>query len=376
MADNKIKVIHILSCLDVGGAEVLVLNLLKKLDRTRYSPVVCSLEIGGKLEKEFKDAGIPVYAANKREGIDFSLPMKLAKIIIGSKADIVHTHNMAPWLYGGVASKILSSKILIHTEHANLYNHQRRLILAEYWLAKITDKIIADAKKVADFLSDKENINRNKIQIVFNGVDIDKYDCRYSNAVSKRHELSIADDEVIIGIVARLSMVKDHKNLLDAFSIILNAISNAKLLVIGDGELREDLVAYTRMKGIQERVLFLGNRRDIPELLRLMNVFVLCSISEGLPITLLEAMAAGLPVVATDVGGNREVVIDRKSGFLVPPKDPQRLAEAIATILKDKKMARRFGENGIIRCKELFSLDGMVKKYSELYESVLKKQKK
>lgn len=372
MCSKKINIIHVLACLDVGGAELLVLDFLKRLNRDKYAPTVCSLKKNGSIEKDFKTAGIPVLVADKKDGIDLSLPFKLARIFCREKIDIVHTHNAAPWLYGGIASRILNSKILFHTEHANLYGHDKKMMLAERYLSRITSRVIVDADKVGDFLVNTEKINRNKIELVFNGVDIDKYSNIKINRVSKRLELGITPEQKLIGIVARLSRVKDHKNLLDAHSAIIKIIPEARLMIIGDGELRVELENYSEAKGLKNHVIFLGTRSDIPELLKILDVFVLCSTSEGLPVTILEAMAAGLPIVATNVGGNPEVIVDNHSGFLVPAKNPQKLAETIISILNDETLACDFGKNGQTRCRELFSLDGMVKKYSELYESALK----
>ncbi len=365
---------HIVSSLEVGGLEIMVLNLLRKINRERYEPSICTFQTGGDLKKEFELMEIPIFIAERKEGWDFRLPFKLSKLLTKEKIDLIHTHNAVPWLYGGIAAKILNSKLLFHTEHANLYPEKKKLILAEKYLSNITNEIIADVKKVADYLEKEEGICPNKIKVIFNGVDVGKYESVKINTISKKRELGINEDNLIIGIVARLNKVKDHNNLLNAFRIVSQSIDEAKLLIIGDGELKQELINYSNKIGIDKKVIFLGNRRDIPELLKILDVFVLSSISEGLPLTILEAMAAGVPVIATNVGGNKEVVLHEETGLLVPERDSKELADAINIVLKNKEKANLFSINGLIRVKQYFSLDQMVKKYERLYEGHLLKR--
>jgi sugar transferase (PEP-CTERM/EpsH1 system associated) len=361
---DKPHVLFITLSLDIGGLEVLLLELLKKLDRSAFDFSVCVMEKEGRLIPEVEAIGIPVYTVEKKEGLDFSLPFKLRHLIQEKKIDIVHTHNSTPWLYAGAALKMTRGRHLVHTKHSNLSMSQHRLLSAERFLAKMTDCIIADAGVVAEFMKEKQAIPAEKIKLVYNGIDTQ----RFIKPMAGEPDRSIPT----IGIVARLVSVKDHRTLMNAFKLVGKRLPDARLLIIGDGPLKEELLTYARQEGLNGKVEFTGARRDIPQLLRQMDVFVLSSLDEGMSITLLEAMASGLPVVATKVGGNPEIIIDGHTGFLVPAKAPEEMADKITLLLTDKKLAAAFGENGRKRVADYFSIETMARDYESVYNAISK----
>jgi glycosyltransferase involved in cell wall biosynthesis len=207
------------------------------------------------------------------------------------------------------------------------------------------------------------------ITIIYNGIDGDEFTREFDRA-EIIEELDISPDAKIIGIVARLDSIKNHRCLIKAMKKVAARFPDALLLVIGDGPLRtelEELVSFVRLNN---NIKFLGTRNDIPRLLSVLDIFVLCSLSEGLPLTILEAMAAGKPIVATDVGGIPEIIKDGIDGIIIPSDDSDRLAEAISELLRDKRKRHEMGAKARMKFEEKFTIQTMVKSYEELYESL------
>jgi len=374
---DRIRLLHVLFSLDTGGAEYVVLNLLKRLDPARYDLHVCSLTGAGQLTGEFRALGVEVHVLHKRAGIDVGLIGSLVRLLRRTRADIVHTHNVTPWLYAGIAARIIGTT-LYHTEHSNLFPHQRALMAAERWLARWTRLVISDSEKVKRQLVEGQGLPAQKIVTVLNGIDTAAFAAAAGTAGAasaahqrKRRELGLDGAAPLVGTVGRLAAVKDQATLLEAFAQVATRFPHARLLMIGDGPMRPSLEARAKALGIAPRVLFLGRRTDIAELLPLLDVFVLSSVSEGLPLTVLEAMACGVPVVATDVGGLREVVSDGQTGLLVPVKSPERLAQAVATLLGDAAGRRTMGETARRRAATQFDVSHMVRGYEAAYHHQL-----
>lgn len=363
---DKINILFVVLSLDIGGLEILLLEFLKSLNRNRYNPAVCVLQAGGGLIDEIKLLDIPVYVIPKKNGIDCTLPFKLRKLIKDKNIHIVHTHNSTPWIYAGIAIKWLKNTRLIHTKHSNLNLNQKKLIKAENCLAQKTDYIIADSQDVSDFMIEKEKIIPTKIKLIPNGVDTRRF-----NNLNRQTK----PGKKVVATVGRLVEIKDQISLLTAFKTITQEFPSSELWLIGEGPLKEKLEKFSQTSGLDMQVKFLGNRRDIPEVLKQVDVFVLSSLDEGLSISLLEAMASGIPAVVTRVGGNPEIVQENQNGFLVEPRSPETLANRIMKLLSDDALAKRLGENGRNRVIKDFSIATMTQKYSLLYERLLQREK-
>jgi glycosyltransferase involved in cell wall biosynthesis len=373
-ANKKIDLVFVNLNLGMGGIETLILEICKRLDTKKFSPQVCVFEKDGILQNEFEQAGIPVHALERKDGLDVTLPIRLALLLKKIRADIVHTHNHSVWLYGGIAARILNLP-LVHTEHTSPDYNKEKWYKIERWLSYITDRITTVSNSVGKFMEERERIASDKITVIHNGIDTKIYS-KYVDRDVKRKELNLADSDRIIGNIARFFPNKDHACLLKAFKLVVEKIPSAKLLIAGDGPLRNELLELTEELALTSTVKFLGNRRDIPELLRIFDVFALSSIKEGLPITLLEAMASSVPTVATDVDGNPELVVHNQTGYIVPARDPNSLADKIITLLMDKEKAKRMGEMGRARAEEEFSFEKMSAKYDVLYSSMLNGKRK
>jgi glycosyltransferase involved in cell wall biosynthesis len=213
-------------------------------------------------------------------------------------------------------------------------------------------------------------VRDRRVHTIVNGIDVAAYRRGEEARRRARSEFTIPSEAPVAGIVARLTPAKDHLNLFDAFVRVRATHRDARLLLVGDGELRADLERAVAARGLSSVVVFAGKRDDVAEMLSAMDVFVLSSATEGLAMTLLEAMAAGLPVVATRVGGNAEVVVDGATGRLVAPRDPDALAAAIGQVLADRTQARAMGARGAERARVHFGIDGMVGAYTALYDAL------
>jgi sugar transferase (PEP-CTERM/EpsH1 system associated) len=370
---SKINILFVNYSLDVGGIETLILELSKRLNPSRFKPEICVLSTKGNLGNEFENAGITVHPLNKKEGLGWSIPFKLSRIIKERGIDILHSQNQSSWLYAAIAAK-LARIPLVHTVHSNVsFNnpHPHRWLLLQRHLAKHTRLIICVANSNAKFMQEKQHIPAEKIRVVYNGIEPEIYSSAASDPESKKMELGITKGDVIIGNVARFSPPKDHENLIRAFKQVLQSVPAAKLLLIGDGPLEYKIKSLVSKLGLGNQVKFLGRRRDIPGLLKTFDVFVLPSSSEGLPMAILEAMASGLPIIATNVGGNPEVVINEETGIIVPAKNPGALAEATCRLLSNRNEARNMGVRGQNRVKGYFTFEAMAREYAAIYESLL-----
>lgn len=346
----------------------MILEICRRIDRSAYSPSVCSFFENGKLSEEFIKMNVPVYTVPKKRNLDWTLPFRLAKLFKKTNVDIVHTHNPSVWLYGGIAAKIAGIP-LIHTEHTSSDYNAVRWGRIERFLSFFTQKITSVSESVAEFMIENEGISRKIVQVIHNGVKSEDYDIAV-NRKNKRNDLGLAENDFVFINVARFYPNKDHSTLLRSFSLMLKKNPGCKLLLAGDGPLKESAIKEAAAYGLNGNVKFLGNRRDISEILKVSDVFVLSSIKEGLPIVILEAMASGLPVIATRVDGNTEVVNHDETGFIVPASDPNALSEMMIHVQLDKKKSVEMGQKGRQRVKKYFTFEKMVGEYRKLYDSV------
>lgn len=364
----KKNILYLTYSLNVGGLEKMVLDLAVRVNKGPYSVAVCAFEQEGALTAEFERNNVPALNLSKKPGLDLALVKNLLAIVKERGIDIVHTHDATPWLYGGILKMIHPQIKLVHTEHSNVPGNSSKLKILEYLLAKISNVVIADSQAVADFLVKKAKISSKSIKIIYNGIDVDRF---AASKISIDPGAQPKDREPAkIGITARLAAVKDHTTLLQAFRRVLNETKEVELWIIGDGELAGELKKVSKDLNINEQVKFLGNRDDVPEILKTINIFTLSSKSEGLSLAILEAMAAALPVVATEVGGNPEIVISGTTGLLVPPANPEKLAQSILHLLNDKNLALSMGQQGRARVLDKFNINTMVQEYQQIYEGL------
>jgi len=378
MKQDRIKNLYVIGTLDLGGAEHQLVALAKGLDRARFLPVVYCLTATGPLLPELTRAGIQVKCFGLRGLTVRRNPIlvarRLADFLISLKKerpDIVHGFLFHAYILGSFAARLAGVPMVIASRRSLGLFKERKLHyrLLERLANRMTDLIIANSVAVREDVSRQEKVPSSKVRVIYNGIDPSLFEIPAD--LGLRASLGFRKGVKVIGVIANLIHYKGHRFLLQACPEVKAKCPDVRFLLIGDGLLRGELETMAEELGVREEVIFLGSRNDIPALLSIIDVFVLPSLEEGFSNAILEAMAAGKPVVATRVGGVPEAVIHGKTGLLVPPKDPQALADAIIGILSDPQQAEEMGKAGRERVKKEFSLDRMIREMERLYEELL-----
>lgn len=360
------RVLQVVLQLDAGGTERLVIELVRRL-QDRFPTSVCCLDEPGSWGRQLADEGVQVTALGRAPGFHPGLAWKLADVAARFNATVMHCHHYSPFVYGTLARLRLPRVRIVFTEHGRLSDAppSRKRRLANRFLMMGSPAVYAvshDLRRhlVAEGYPERTGVIWNGIEP---GVAPDEDARRHA-----RRLMGLADGVKVVGTVARLDPVKDLGTLLQAVAIVRREVA-CRLVVVGDGPAREALKLRARALHIEDAVDWLGQRDDVRELLPGFDVYANSSISEGISLTLLEAMAAELPVVATDVGGSPEVVEDGQTGALCPARSPDALGSSLQRIFGDARLAADYGRAGRSRVCEHFTLDRMVARYAELYEN-------
>jgi glycosyltransferase involved in cell wall biosynthesis len=364
----QIGVIHIIHSLNIGGAENVLYSYAKYYNKTKYYLEVCSFKPGGVLTRELENLNIKVHCINTSSSNIRSL-IRLAKIFSEGKFTIAHFHNPLPIFWGFPAAAMSGVPIRVLTEHS--IDYSGRIGKASFFYRKIRnnmDFIIACSDEVMK--SHIPKIEHNRICVIHNGVDTKTFINKKTN-YDLRSELKISKGQFIIGNIGNLSIQKGHGILIEAMKDLIKKGVPVVLIIVGDGPMREDLEKKTDESGIRGHVFFLGKRADVPDILNNIDIIAVSSLREGFSISILEAMATSKPIVATNVGGNKELVIDGVTGILVPPGDPYSLSEAIHKLITDIKTRETMGISAREYVEKRFSVLDMVRKTEELYENLI-----
>lgn len=372
-------VVHILYRLDFGGLENGVVNLINGMAPSRYRHAIVCLTEATDFRNRLKRNDIPIYELHKRDGNDFGMYWRLWKLLRRLRPDVVHTRNL-PTLDCQPVAWLAGVRSRVHGEHGwdviDLTGKNSKYLLLRRLVQPFVQRYIPLSVHIADWLSKDVRVAWNKIRRICNGVDSG----RFTPAQGTRGLLPVEGfappESIVVGTVGRMETVKDPLNLVDAFVRLHrmlpdNRKRDIRLVMVGDGRLHSEVRTRVRSAGIEPLVWLAGARNDTPELLRGLDIFVLPSIAEGISNTILEAMASGLPVVATAVGGNAELVEDGATGHLVRPSDPGALADALRRYVEDAGLRRRQGFLGRQRVECEFSMDGMIRRYVDVYDELL-----
>ena len=368
-----IKVLQIIESLEAGGAEKVVVDLINNMP-SNIASTICCLKKSGVMAEQIEGTS-HVYELNAKKGNDLGVIFKLIKIIKLEQPDIIHAHNWNTFCESIISAKLSGSKKVINTIHGHHFVYSKDLAgqikkkirhLVEKWLSLWSYRICCVSKNIFDYIKREIKIQDEKLQIIINGVNT-----KYKPTTSKNDllkELGLKGSESIITYVGRLMPVKNLECLLKGISLAAEECPNIHLLLIGDGIMKEKLLELSAELNIERVVSFLGHKHNARDYTFISQLFVLPSFYEGTSIALLEAMAAGLPAIASEVGGNKATIIDHHSGFLFDPDNPKQLSELIIKLCKDKSSRRQMGLNAKNRIEDEYSISNVVRKYLKLYK--------
>ena len=374
--DKKTKILYLITGLKIGGAEIILYDSVKNLDKKRFEPVVVSIipiaEIGERIQK----LGIKVLSLNARFKCNPFIFFRLILIFKKEKPRILHSFLFHSIFLGRIVGRFCKVPIIvssIHSEYMGGFLRNRLLRITN----SLDDVVTIVSQKAAETMIKLKTVSANKLLVIYNGIDLNKFIFQDKKVKEEiRKELNLKKDDKVLISVGRLFEAKGYPYLIEAIKILKKKHPDIKLLVLGDGPEGKKIKEHIKELKLEKNILLLGQKESISEYLNASDVFVMSSLWEGLPIALLEAMAGGLPVVATRVGGVPEVVEDVKSGFLVELKNPRGLAEKIVKMLEmSEEERRKMGERGRKIVEKKFSIERMIKEYENLYQKLLEKNK-
>lgn len=387
----KIRIVQLTSRLESVGSSRTILDILTRSDPAKYEFFL----IAGRIKKgvvpykgqaAFALEMIPDLAKSYSWTSALNLVFHLSRILREWKPDILHVHSIQVGWIGALAGRLAGVPAVIYSSYGlpKLFKRKRRR------LDLLQEGITGMMMKIPALLSDliitvtphglEEELalrlaSRAKYRVIYNAIQPERLEGQENSEISK-YQMGFENYFPILGTATRLDREKGMEFLLEAAAHLKNAFPDLLLLVMGDGPIRENLIVLAKRLGITNQVRFLGLREDVPRILRVLDIFVLPSLYEATGIVLAEAMACGKPVVTTRVGGLPQLIQEGEDGFFVPPGDSLRLAEKIARVARDKDLARRMGEKGAAKARQLFDMRKMVSDYEGLYQELLKKKKK
>ena len=380
---KKQKVLHIITdSHPFGGAQRNTWLSVSRASEEFPQSLACGL--GDELPALCKKNNIPFYRIKSMNNgsnpfNDIAAIFDIYKIIKDNGFDIVHLHSSKAGILGRIAAKLAGVPLIIFTIHGVSFDFELRpksaplLLFLEKFTAKFTDGIVSVAKNCKDVFVKEGVCSADKIRVIYSAIEFDPID----NAVGgtkKRKELGLSPDDVVIGAVGHFRKAKGYEYLVQAAPYVLEKIPQAKFMIIGDGPEKPDIEKRIKEAKLDDSFFLLGDRADVPELLKTMDIFCRPSIHEGLGRALTEAMYAKLPPVVTDIWGTREICEDGETGILVPIRDPKALADGIIKFHENPDLAKKIGEASRTKVKGMFAVETMVKGVEECYREIYKKK--
>lgn len=368
-------IVHVIYRLGVGGLENGLINLINRLPESRYRHAIISLTDVSEFRQRIVRSDVACFALNKRAGNDVRMLWKLWCLFRELRPAIVHSRNLAA-LEAQLPAWLAGIPCRIHGEHGRDVFDMDGTSLKYRWIRRLYQPLVHRyvplSQELENYLRNRVGVADKKIRPICNGVDVESFSpARTGNREAVLPQGFASPDSVLIGTVGRLEPIKDQLTLIHAFVDLCRDRPKDKrlrLVLVGDGSLQAEIEDLARSKGIRDRVWLAGNQENVVPLMSALDIFVLPSLAEGISNTILEAMSCGLPVVATRVGGNAELVIDGETGLLVPRADPKAMSEAIQCYLDDDNLRSRHGTAGRQRAEKNFSIDAMVRNYLAVYD--------
>lgn len=372
-------ILYVLHSLGRGGTENGVVNLLNRMDPARFRFTIALTERNRDMLERVDRPGVEVVTVRRRWGNDPLYPAQLFALCRRIRPSLIHTRNFS-CIEGLAAGRMAGVKAVLHSEHGRDVDEangfKRRRVLLRSLLYRFADRIVTVSEELREALLAQVDVPERKLQCLPNGVDLARFAIR-GGRERVRREWGAAPGEVLVGSLGRHDPVKDYRSLLRGFASFLAARTAAegstpvRLVLCGEGPEHAALKQLAAGLGIADRVLFPGFRNDVPDVLAAFDAFVLPSVTEGMSNAILEAMATGLPCIATRVGGNGELVSHGVNGLLVPPASPESLAAALRIVADDTAARTRMGLASRRRAETRFSLESMIARYEDLYEGLI-----
>ncbi len=372
MSMSKIKICVMLPKLKIGGAEMQVLGLLANLDRSRFEPHLCLFNRGDEKMEEAARRNVEslTFLDFRWRKLPFVFP-RLVRYLKRERFDILHAHLAMADSLGRIAGRKAGVPVLMTTEHGKHLWKGRLYLMMERWLSRSTDMRICVSDDIARIRVNREGTPEGKITVIPNSVDPAPFRGAVKGRAAVMAEFGWDVEDPLIVTVGRLVVAKAYPSLVEAIYFLKDEFPGVRCLIAGDGPCRGEIEDAVGRFGISDNVSLPGARRDIPDLLSACDVFVLSSVREGLPVSLLEAMASGCAIAATNAGGIPETVRDGESALLVSPGEPRTLAGAIGRLLGSRELGTRFGENASRIIDEKYSAIAVTGKIEDIYTRLI-----
>lgn len=371
MSNNRIKIMYLTLDMDLGGLQRIVNLLIRKIDKERFMTYLCCLDRGGIYYDTAATETTNSYIMKKKPGpFDYVMFRKLQTILKESSIDIIHSHNGCS-MYAALAKGSRSVRKVIHTDHGRLVPDKRTAIWEDRISSILVDRFVGVSGTLTRYLSEIVKVRNNILTTIVNGVDCDKFiPMSEQERKDRKKELGLEENAKIIGTVCRLDPIKNLRMLIEIAVPLVKSIPDCKVLIIGDGPEENELKNMVQNMKMKSSVIFTGRIGNVEDVIPIFDVYVNTSVSEGTSMTILEAMACGIPVVATAVGGNVEIV-DRSNGILVPAGRADIFQDELKGLLFRKDELEKMGKENRDRVERQFSIDRMVGQYESLYQRVL-----
>jgi len=351
----------------IGGMERVIMDLCRYIDPARYRLSVCCTHLRGHLADQLETEGFDVvFCEDQSRRGKYLRALELARLFRERDVQIVHSHNTSAFIDGLIAAKLAGVPVVVHTDHCKKYPIERRWMFAEHVASRLADAVVAVSKHTREDLIHWEKMSPGKVRVIYNGINLRS--AGNGSVADLRREFGLSGDEPVVGTVARLEDQKGLDLLLDAVPAIASAVPSVRFLIVGGGSREQDLRAQAARLGIERLVTFTGPRHDAVDILQLFDCFVSTSNFEGMPMALLEAMAAYKPIVATAVGGVPEFIEADRSGVLLSRRAVDDVRDAVVRLLTDPALAKSMGAAGRSRYERHFTAEPMAAAYTALYD--------
>jgi glycosyltransferase involved in cell wall biosynthesis len=372
---NCPALVYVVNSLNPGGTEKLVVDMSLAFASDFEVAVIC-LDEPGLWAKNLRERKIPVHCVWRQAGLDMNVPGRLANIFRRYRTKIIHAHQCSAWFYSALSRLLYSTPFLILEEHGRFFpevENSKRLFVNRLIIRRLTHRFVAVSDDVRKRLQRYEGLEKDHIEVVYNGVNT-KAAISQKERIKRRADLGFSSEDFIVGTVGRYDPIKNLPMLVKSLHQSRKVLPSIRGLFVGDGPVFGKIRTLIKQLGLFEVVVMTGHREDARDLIPCLDLFVLASFSEGTSMALLEAMAAGVPVVVTDVGGNPEIVDKGETGWVIPSDSVEDLSSALKAAVNNPDISLKFGEAGRRRFEERFTFHRMIQRYRKIYHEMIDKR--